>query len=371
MQVLNLLFKNFMGQDHELSALSHWMKELWRDSNILTKGKVKNFRACHRLFNHVLDGHILGAIGAHFNVDNCVDLCLVLERRNWRKAIKRIRAQYSGLKTVANWREEIERDVAHENAVLLLQLGLMYRDFSTAMRYGDSGRVEHCLLYFATMFQATRQTNYAHETLHLVACLKGGLWSDELRQFWLDNCLLNPSGSRKGFMPDDMVGELVVRYFKELVPDNLNPARSTFLREVLARNVMILRDVRNNVLRISGATNYYQHSSTVTRLFAVRMIAEELLRQEIFVHHSPQRPDEMDIKPAKDLYDDGALKLWTAVPIRKYQEKMEAGGTSFPIDDDSEDESEEDENEDEDMDGYADDHENDMDDDDLMYDSII
>ena len=48
---------------------------------------------------------------------------------------------------------------------------ITYLDFIIACQSGFSGRVEKCIEYFAIFYQGSILTNYAGETIHLVACL--------------------------------------------------------------------------------------------------------------------------------------------------------------------------------------------------------
>ena len=73
-----------------------------------------------------------------------------------------------------------ERDLVRENALRLLNLGLLYLDFVDACRSGYSGRVEKCIQLFAIVFQGSAATNYAGECMHIVACLKR-VWKPEFR----------------------------------------------------------------------------------------------------------------------------------------------------------------------------------------------
>lgn len=51
------------------------------------------------------------------------------------------------------------------------------------------------------------------ECLHPTTCLNK-LWSNELVEFWMQNCLINPSGKKMGWMPCDYLEEYVVREVK-------------------------------------------------------------------------------------------------------------------------------------------------------------
>lgn len=346
MSVLMLLFRTHFGADHDISCLRRWMKWLKRDSNIYSvkNGSIKNFRACHQFFNHILDAHILAAVAAELGVKNCSALCSKLESEDWREAIKRVTKKYSGLTLVSGWREEgkksdEKRDMVRENAVLFLQHGLMYRDFCDSMRRGDTGRVKHCLSFFMAWFQGSTLKNYAAETLHLITCLNC-LWSPKLRLFWLDNCLVNFSGSPKGFMACDLLGELIIRELKDLIDHINSQASDAYFRNVLSPQVMTIREIRNNMLRITNATNYYQHSSTGNPWNDVRVITEKLLSIGIF-DFVPGRThtnhaDEDEIKTyteVADLHVIGVEKIWNGKSIDRYKEKIMKGMPYFEEDD--------------------------------------
>jgi hypothetical protein len=88
----------------------------------------------------------------------------------------------------------LNRYAVFENRTLLLQHGLILRNYLLAMRHGDSGLVRISLKIFTIWFQAMRKHNYDQETIHLTACLEC-VWSPEMQEFWMDHCLINPSGN--------------------------------------------------------------------------------------------------------------------------------------------------------------------------------
>ena len=285
MQVLTMIFRAHFGEEHDLGSLRRWITEICRDSTfwIKDKKKIKDFRACQAFFDHILDGHILAVIAESYNATSCKDLCVALEASNWRNAINKITSNIVEFDLVDRLqRNDFEhRDIPYENAILFVQHGLMYRDFSDAIKMGDSGRVERCLEMFTIWFQATKMHNYASETLHLTACLKK-LWSPEFRDFWLKNCIVNSSGKKNGFMPCDLLGEYVVRETKAMIHHNANPKTDNFLRNVIARQVIPLREMRNGMAAAVGATKYHQHSSHVSGWFDIHSVANGLLRNKVF-----------------------------------------------------------------------------------------
>lgn len=72
------------------------------------------------------------------------------------------------------------RDVVRENALLLLNYGLLYLDFNDACCKGYSGRVEKCIACLAVIYQGSHQTKYSMKLIHMVACMKR-IWKDDLK----------------------------------------------------------------------------------------------------------------------------------------------------------------------------------------------
>lgn len=119
------------------------------------------------------------------------------ERQDWlgRRKQDRIQKITVTYKRQPDWKKireerlkkaeaESGRDVVQENALVLLNLGLLYLDFVDACRGGFSGRVEKCIQCFAVLFQGSVSKNYAGECMHMVACLKR-IWKPQVRFVYL------------------------------------------------------------------------------------------------------------------------------------------------------------------------------------------
>ena len=334
MAILELLL-----QTHMPCTLQFWMERLNRDSNIFQNRVVRKFRPCQRFFFHIWDAYVLAAVATELGARSCGELCATLEQENWRQTILAIEEKYSAPTLVANWREEEERDIVHENAVLLLQHGSMYRDFCEAIKSADTGRVNHCLNFFAIWFQGSRKSKYALETMHLVACLNH-LWDPKAVQYYMDSCLVNRSGTRHGWIACDMLTEHIVKEIKGLMHHNRSPAAKLYLENVLAKQVLILGEIRDNMMKASGGTNYYKHSSTVKAWRDVQTVADALITQRVF-SRTLGRTMPQDVKPAPDLHETGTSLLVSGKRIRKYIANMTKGmySTEYEDEGDSEDDS--------------------------------
>jgi hypothetical protein len=194
----------------------------------------------------------------------------------------------------------------------------MVRNFTNAMRFGDSGMVIHCLTYFAIWFQATKKHNYAAETLHWIACIKK-IWSPEFLKYWKDNCLINPSGKREGFMACDYLGEYVVREIKSMMHNNINEKTNDFLWNSLSPLILSFRNVRKLMAAECDVPYSSTHSTRVNTKPDTCMIARIVLEGHIW---ELQENRTSSLKPS-DLHGEGLRKLSTCTPIQKYVSKMQ------------------------------------------------
>jgi len=326
--ILSLIFRSHERRNDEFGSLVYWMNWIKRRTNMWdpTKGRVVEFGKCNSFFNHLTDAHLLAAVAVELGVDSWNGIQEKLASENWRKTIEAVSKRVSNPGLVFSWRQETNetRDVVHENAMLLLQQGLIYRRFSQATRVGDTGWIQHCLKFFTIWLQnddpkCGTLSNYRAESVHIMACLTH-IWSDDFRTHWLENCLVNPSGSRKGWMPDDQYGELVVREMK----DKFSAVNANHFRNIMSRQVMFNREVRESIYRDIGATEHYQHSSAVTAVPDVKSLTEKLLRERVF-HRTPGRTHCSDdarllITSSIDIFGLGCAKIATGFTAENYKD---------------------------------------------------
>jgi len=76
-------------------------------------------------------------------------------------------------------------------------------------------------------------------------------------------------------MPDDQYGELVVQEMK----DKFDAVNANHFRNIMSRQVMFNQNVRESIYKDLGATEHYQHSSTVTAVLDVKALTEKLLHE--------------------------------------------------------------------------------------------
>lgn len=292
---------------------------------------IKDFRACQEFFNHVLDAHILAALAAQLGAKSWDELSDKFKNFNWRKGITKLQQQFGEAGQVYKWRtESVEnRDLVHENAVLLLQHGMIYRRFSEALITGESGWVIHCLKYFTIWLQngdkLASLPNYRQECLHLMCCFTH-IWSSKFFAHWKDQCLVNLSGSAMGFMPCDQLGEYVVRENKDQINHNVTPPNDLFAWDIKARQVLVFKAARENMERTTGAVKHYQHSSTVDSSVDIRTITMRLLQDKVFIRNPGRRnysgQGESMVTSSIDLFGLGCANVLSGQFIEAYKDKM-------------------------------------------------
>ncbi|KAJ6556692.1 hypothetical protein B0H10DRAFT_1930861 [Mycena sp. CBHHK59/15] len=109
----------------------------------------------------------------------------------------------------------VPNGMVFENAILFLRNALLTREFTDAVKAGDSGRVVNILQLWVFSYRGSGRTKYAHEMLHLLHNLIC-VWTKELRHVILQNWLLNPTGKPNSFVEIDLVQEHLNFWIKKI-----------------------------------------------------------------------------------------------------------------------------------------------------------
>src|SRR5204863_7039593 len=138
-----MLIQNHYRSPQDPNSISRWMTLLWSDTRIwdTKRNTIKDFRTCHTLFNIILDAHLLALFGAKYNATTCDAMLTLPEHHNWRKSIKRLSWLISDVTVLGEMMSKPEdtQDRQYENAILFIQQGMLYREFSNAIETGDTG----------------------------------------------------------------------------------------------------------------------------------------------------------------------------------------------------------------------------------------
>jgi len=312
--------------ESDVCSLSRWIKELNRiDTKLWDKSSanIKNFNACMDFFNIVLDGCILAVFANTCGAKSVQELSQRFSQIDIEKKIDDIAKFLVKFDQVDKNRRNKLQDSAHDNLILFCQHGLTLRNFSKAIRAGDPGRYLASLSYFTVWFQGSRQHNYATETLHLTAMLKG-CWSPEFMEFFLENSLVNLSGKKNGWMPCDAINERVVKEAKAMRVNNSNPARDDHWRNVVSLQTMLLPDVKAKMAEECDSFIFDYHSAPVEGMMDTKAVATVLLRDGVCKQRE-QRDVSSELGKqgmVADLFVRGQVTLATTKSIKELKERI-------------------------------------------------
>jgi len=340
MAAVQLVFKTHAGKADDRWSLERWIKVLERDGERIRSTLAKDHNACADFLDTVLDGCLLATICRSL-FPGCTTTTVFPNNIGTKTAetidteLKKLHHFLSHFEMVAVMREEplANRNVDLENMILFMQHALMLRSFYGAMRQGDSGRIMNCLVYFTVWFQDTGHFNYASETIRLTACLRL-LWSDDLRRFWMETCLLTTTDKAGSFMALDEFNEYIVREVKNMIATNVTPATDNHVRNVLSPLITVFWDVRRKVAEETQANIFDFHSSKVDTWRDNTVLANYILQASFLP--GDWVSDGGDKKsPVKDLFNNGQTKLSTTEPITKLRTALiEGDGSDWEDDSD-------------------------------------
>jgi len=289
--------------------------------------RTNNYHRSLDLFDTVLDGCILAAISfyLHPNNNRITQFDPFLETvpsNQLSGCLDTLSAYFSDLNLASCLCDnpDNERDTANESLLLFIQQGLVFRTFHRAIRQGDTGPVRCCLKFITVWFQASDKRNYRAETLRLIACLEK-IWSPELQHFWMDNCVVNLSGKKNGFMPLDMLNEYIVREVKRMMHPHVTPETDEWLREVVSVLIMIFWDVRRKIAEETDSEIFDYHSSKVSPWKDISRVTDKVLRDQLCTHNVDRLPAGMKYT-TKDMFVDGLVALANTKNIEALKKAM-------------------------------------------------
>ena len=340
MNMLKLMIMTYWGRPDakDPASLQHFLKMV---GNNRVKRDAKDFNGCLSFINDVLDAHVLSACFTAVGVHTLDGLAArIHDGANWTELVEHIAHRLYTPALVHGWRCDLKnddaeipirdgrRDLPLENAMLFMRDMLVFRDYESAVKDGDTGRIEKALDYWCILFQGTSLKNYPNEMVHLILCLRK-LWSKEYRKVWLDHCLVNISGQKGAWMPDDRCCEHVVRENKARIHPSSNALTGDFNREVTARQILTYRDSRHTMYRITGSTDYGMRSRLAQSLkqvllFAGHMSENGILKKTAGGRFKGRDHDSSTYYIAQDLYSDGCRKIASGEVLAKYKSRARA-----------------------------------------------
>jgi len=211
------------------------------------------------------------------------------------------------------------RDIVYENALIMLQQMLVYKDFHDAIRGGHSGRMEKDFEIAMVMFAGCGKSNYAKEMMEQQID-RLAVWTPEHAYLELNNCVVNPSGKpRKWVAQDEFNEEINLMASETMNPRNTWQSRR-YHQETLPRCMMLLKEAKRIVPIQVGATILGTRHGRVDDTEDIIKIANLLVEDEVFVN-----------KPGRSFTGLGSTKVMVEASVDTFQEgaKEIIGGKMF------------------------------------------
>ncbi|KAL1753879.1 hypothetical protein FB107DRAFT_216807 [Schizophyllum commune] len=201
--------------------------------------------------------------------------------------------------------EERERDMVFENAVLYVRDALLTREFSDAIKAGDSGRVLVILKLWVFSYRGSGRTKYAHEMLHLLHNILH-VWPTGIRRAILQNWLQNPTGKPNAFVEIDLIQEHLNYWIKRIYKADGDGHSWTWLA-MITPTISILRSLANHVNSELGARQGKRHTAPTMDRDIARLM-DSLEKYEVYTV-KPGRVLDFEEKPVPDVIAVGMAAL--------------------------------------------------------------
>ncbi|KAJ7643853.1 hypothetical protein FB45DRAFT_975568 [Roridomyces roridus] len=213
-------------------------------------------------------------------------------------------------------------DMVFENGVLFLRDALITREFSDAVKAGDSGRIVMVLRMWACSYRGNGRTKYAHEMLHLLHNLIN-VWTEELRSIVLQNWLANPQGKRNAFVEIDLVQEHLNFWIKRIYKAD-GAGHSWDWLSLVSPCIDVFRKLATKINVDLGARQGSKHA-TPDLARDIDALMSSLAEHEVDVVKEGRVLDD-DEKPVPDVISVGAAALTqgtSTTPLADFNEQFD------------------------------------------------
>ncbi|KAJ6548938.1 hypothetical protein B0H19DRAFT_1265721 [Mycena capillaripes] len=153
--------------------------------------------------------------------------------------------------------DQVPGDEIFENASLLLHDTLISREFTDAIKAGDSGRIVLVLKVFACSYRGNGRTKYAHEMLHLIHNLTK-VWPVSIRNIVLNKWLVNPTGNPFSWVEVDLMQEHMNFWIKTIYQAHGSSASWEWL-EMVSPCISVLRRLSTRITKVLGSDQGTKH----------------------------------------------------------------------------------------------------------------
>lgn len=311
------------------------------DRRNVSASSEADYNACDAFFRTTVKCYLLAAAMKHLQMSNVNDapqhddlkgdtwLKTEEERESiLLKVCREIVLKY-GAKFIAETHEDSDDEEVIDDKVFtysteLLSYGLLYNEYSDAVREGDGPRVLRIWRYLMLIFKQHRRKNYSIESLHVLSQYHFFL-SERQRQQLLWSRFVNTHGLPVHNIALDLHMEHLNRVCKSAV-GNLGANQTVDGMKRVGKCVGVLAEVQNNYDKRMGVSKISGHHGTKSEKKDQSIILNQLLEKEVFSEYDNRAYKCFASIKSKPLYtfEDEEIKKWMIEHINNFKNKMYA-----------------------------------------------
>ena len=169
------------------------------------------------------------------------------------------------------------------------------------------------------IYQSLSNTKYVTEIMHIVTCFKK-LWKSNLKQAWLDYCLINPSKRADKFMANDRFGKKIILLNKKMICPSVNVLSDEFLRETVIMNMIFFWKCQEAISRTIRTTLHGNCHSFAAKLPNILLLVKNMTKNSLFCEQLGQKRLQSNFQQLTflDLFADGTACLAISLKLGKY-----------------------------------------------------
>ncbi|EMD42077.1 hypothetical protein CERSUDRAFT_28738, partial [Gelatoporia subvermispora B] len=237
------------------------------DRKPIVMSSLPPFRVCRDLIFVSLYARVLHCLEIVVSCESLDDYAKSVTFEQLKVDAKQLVSQFANLQVMQPERFQpdsalfrpIDGDELFENAVLFMHGALMLREFTDAIKAGDSGRIILVLKFWALGFRGCGRTKYAHEVLHLLHNM-AYVWPKDLRDVIVQNWLVNPTGCENAWVEVDLMQEHLNLWTKTIYKAHGSNASWDWLT-MISPCIEVLRQLASQMNKTLGAKQGNKHKA--------------------------------------------------------------------------------------------------------------
>jgi L1 cell adhesion molecule like protein len=258
----------------------------------VTKEIKSDPTACEEFFVLVLEAHILSIAMSAFGLESLdgTPNCTVFEKSNFldESPSRRKEIFMSSVKRLVSdnmYEYVLGKTMKDVDTVLvygkeLLSLGMLYLEFSDAIKEGDGTRLLRCWKYLLLVFKATNKNKYAAQAATLLLQYNY-VFTERMKNQLLWSRTINTSGRKGRNIPMDLHMEHLNRDLKQAIGHLSSNVNNTTIDRI-AKSLHKLSIIKSNFDSCTEVAQGSSYHSTPSFSKDLKLVLDELMKTDVY-----------------------------------------------------------------------------------------